>query len=391
MSNPQELLQQLSALSGSFASLGTRLSLAAGELKNLGTPPAASLVEELARYRQTFEQLRDAALTLARASTIPAQAIPANLVSVRELEAFVRSLIPVGTPANARQQALSAIDRLLAARHAQQPDFAPLAECQAQLRPLREAIANASDGTLPQVAISIAQGGHPLCSLLQLIDATDLDDEQWAQLQEAVAGAFGRSLAAAVSRNHLVVPPASAVQTLTTPRPVAQTPAPANVAAPLGAQDLVFKAPGAVNLGTAGVPAGFKVLLHIQGLGDRVFPNGEIAGTRGESRAIEGMQIDFEPRMPGLGVRYMGHVQGSGDTPWVPEGQYIGTRGEGRRLEGFAVELTGPEAAKYDVCYMGHFARYGDSNEMKNGELCGVRGQGLQLEAVKVWIRPKMV
>jgi hypothetical protein len=101
------------------------------------------------------------------------------------------------------------------------------------------------------------------------------------------------------------------------------------------------------------------------------------------------MQIRFKQPIPGLGIRYMGHLQSTGDTAWVGEGEYVGSRRESRRLEGFTIELTGPEADRYQLFYQGHFARYGNSNVLSGGEFCGLRGDGLQLEALKVWIDRK--
>jgi hypothetical protein len=372
----ETLLQELSTLASSYTSLGTRLSLAAGELSNLGTPPSASLLEEVGRYQQTFERLRDRALGLAKEAGLAADAVPANLVSVRELESFVRSLMPVGSPETVQQQALALIDRVLAIRyHGTSDAQAALADCHNQARQVRGLIATSSATNLPQVAVSLVKGNHPLCALLSLVDEADrLDDDRWVQLEDTVARSFGRSLAVAASRRKLQIGGG----------PVAATSAPQSVS-PLTAADVVFGA----NVPAATGAIGLEVLVHIGGIGDRTFSDREFAGTRGESRSLEGMQIRFKQPIPGLGIRYMGHLENKGDTPWVGEGEYVGSRGENRRLEGFAIELTGPEADRYQISYQGHFARYGDSNIMKNGEFCGLRGESLRLEALKVWIDRK--
>ena len=263
MATLNDLTQQLQQLSSQYTALGTRLALAAGELQNLGTPPTLGLVDEVATYRQQFEALRNQAIALAKASNINQNAIPLNLVSVRELSAFLESL--------------------------RQPS---------------PQLSQASPARSPSLVSS-----------------------------DVISGA---------------TPPADQVTVV-----------------------------------------GLDVMVHIQGVGDRKFSDNEIAGTKGKARRLEGLQLSFNPRMAGLGIRYMGHIQNVGDTPWVGEGQYIGTRGKGLRLEGFAAQLTGPEADKFDLCYMGHFARHGDSNVVANGVLCGARGKGLQLEALKIWLQPK--
>ncbi len=374
------LLQELSTLASSHNSLGTRLSLAAGELTNLGTPPSAGLLTEAARYQQTFETLRDQAIALAKDAGLAAGAVPANLVSVRELEAFIRSLMPIGSPETVQQQALAMLDRLLSIRYSGTSDAqAALNDCQNQARQVRGLVATAIPANLPQVAISLVKGNHPLCALLSLLEEADrLDDDRWVQLEDTVARSFGRSLAVAASRGKLQILGGAA------PAARSTEPAPQTVA-PLQANDVIF---GAKTSGPNG-PIALEVLVHIGGIGDRTFSDREFAGTIGESRSLEGMQIRFRQPIPGLGIRYMGHLQNTGDTPWVGEGEYVGSRLESRRLEGFAIELTGPEANRYQIHYQGHFAGYGNSNIITNGEFCGLRGDGLQLEALKVWIDRK--
>jgi hypothetical protein len=372
------LLQELSVLASSYNSLGTRLSLAAGELTNLGTPPSAGLLQEAARYQQTFETLRDRAIALAKEAGLTGGAIPANLVSVRELEDFIRSLMPIGSPEAVQQQALAMLDRLLSIRYSGSSDAqGALEDCQTQARQVRGLVATAVPTNLPQVAISLVKGNHPLCALLTLLEEADrLDDDRWVQLEDTVARSFGRSLAVAASRGKLQV----GGQVAPAPRATPST----QTVAPLQANDVIFGATAP----TAGTVA-LEVMVHIGGIGDRTFSDREFAGTIGESRAIEGMQIRFKQPIPGLGIRYMGHLQSTGDTAWVGEGEYVGSRRESRRLEGFTIELTGPEADRYQLFYQGHFARYGNSNVLSGGEFCGLRGDGLQLEALKVWIDRK--
>lgn len=382
MSAHQELIAATSELAAGYAALGNRLSLAAGELSNLGTPPAAGLIQDIDRYRQRFEALRDQVIALAKTSGLPAGSIPSNVVSVRELDALVKSLSPLGTPETVQAQALALLDRILGVTLRGGEPLSSLSDAQTQARHLRGTIASASPASLPQVALSLVQGNHPLADLLVMLDEGDrLDDARWAKLQDSVSHAFDRSLAAAAARGRLVAPPPVAVT------PVAPASAPQTSVQPLVAADVVFGASAPAGPPKKRVP--LKVTVHIQGLGDRTFGDDDFAGTRGESRHLEGLSIEFAQRIPGLGIRYLGHVQNVGDTAWAGEGEYIGTKGQGLRLEGFLVELTGPEATKYDVHYLGHFARYGDSNVMSNGELCGVRGEGLTIEAVKVWVEAK--
>ena len=127
-----------------------------------------------------------------------------------------------------------------------------------------------------------------------------------------------------------------------------------------------------------------EVRVHLQDIGDAVYREDELAGTRGQARRLEGFQIDFSPPVPDLGLKYMAHLEGIGDVAYVTDGEFVGTRGESRRLEGFAIELTGPAASSYTVEYMAHVQNIGDTPFVRDGEFCGTRGQSLRVEGILV-------
>lgn len=132
-----------------------------------------------------------------------------------------------------------------------------------------------------------------------------------------------------------------------------------------------------------------QVLVHLHDIGDRTFRENEFAGSRGESRRLEGFQLDFTPTVPGLGLRYMAHLEGIGDVQFVTNGQFVGTRAQSRRLEGFAIELTGPSAGGFTVEYMAHLQDIGDTALFSDGQFCGTRGQSRRVEGVLVRVRPR--
>ncbi len=130
------------------------------------------------------------------------------------------------------------------------------------------------------------------------------------------------------------------------------------------------------------------VTIHLEGIGDAFFRENVFAGTRGQSRRLEGFQLTIHA-MPDLGLRYMAHLEDIGDVPFVTEGRFVGTRGENRRLEGFAIELTGPAAPNFDVVYMAHLEGTGDTPFFRNGQFCGTRGESRRVEGILVRIDPK--
>ncbi len=132
-----------------------------------------------------------------------------------------------------------------------------------------------------------------------------------------------------------------------------------------------------------------RVLVHLQNIGDRVFRENEFAGTRGQSRRLEGFELRINPAVPGLSLRYMAHLQNIGDVPFVNEGVFVGTRGQSRRLEGFAIELTGAQAVNFNVIYMAHLEGTGDTGLFSNGQFCGTRGQSKRVEGILVRIEHK--
>ncbi len=133
---------------------------------------------------------------------------------------------------------------------------------------------------------------------------------------------------------------------------------------------------------------GLEVLVHLEDIGDRTFGANEFAGTRGESRRLEGFQIRLNPPVAGLTLKYFARLQDAGDV-FVNEGEYAGTRGESRQLLAFAIELDGPAAAKYNVVYMAHVEGVGDTRFFKNGEFCGGPELSQRIEGILVRILPK--
>jgi hypothetical protein len=114
----------------------------------------------------------------------------------------------------------------------------------------------------------------------------------------------------------------------------------------------------------------------------------DIAG-RGQSRRLEGFQLQISPPIANLSLRYMAHLEDRGDVPFINEGQFVGTRGESRGLEGFAIQLTGVQATNSHMFYMAYMQDSGDSGFFNNGQFCGTRGQSRRVEDILVRIDRK--
>jgi hypothetical protein len=127
-------------------------------------------------------------------------------------------------------------------------------------------------------------------------------------------------------------------------------------------------------------------MVHLQDLGDRPLSNHEWAGTKGQSRRLEGFSLNLDSPNNQLRVEYMCHLQDRGDIGWLVEGSFCGTKGESRRLEGLAIRLVGPQAGRFSIRYQCHLEGRGDTAVMSDGAFCGTRGESRRLEALQVWI-----
>ncbi len=112
--------------------------------------------------------------------------------------------------------------------------------------------------------------------------------------------------------------------------------------------------------------------------------DGNTAGTIGEAKRLEGIELKAsDPNVTG-GITYQVHVQTYGWQDWKNDGSLAGTEGEYKRLEAIRIKLTGDLADKYDVYYRVHSQTYGWLDWAKNGETAGTEGLAKRLEAIEV-------
>lgn len=177
----------------------------------MGTPPSDDLVRDLGEAARRFAALRDE--VLAAAATIAVATPPADaLASTRQLEPVLAALLEglesrdrSGAAARARAEALTVLDRVAALVHRDDPAFGALAVCHARADEVRAALAAPTGGDAAGALLAVAEAIAPFTALLTLRDgAHKLDDDKWATLEDAVAAAFGRSLAVAATRGRLV-------------------------------------------------------------------------------------------------------------------------------------------------------------------------------------------
>ena len=128
---------------------------------------------------------------------------------------------------------------------------------------------------------------------------------------------------------------------------------------------------------------------HVQTYGWQSYvSDGEVSGTSGQSKRLEGIRISNGSGVPGS-VRYKVHCQTYGWMDWVSDDAMAGTTGESKRLEGICIELDGELGEKYDVYYRVHVQTYGWLDWAKNGEPAGTEGLSRRLEGIQIMFVPK--
>lgn len=123
---------------------------------------------------------------------------------------------------------------------------------------------------------------------------------------------------------------------------------------------------------------------HVQTYGWQDYvSNGEMSGTSGKSKRLEGIKIYVDSDIPG-GIEYSVHCQTYGWMDYVSNDEMSGTSGESKRLESIKIRLTGQLAKEYDVLYRVHRQTYGWSDWVKNDAECGTTGESKRLEGIQI-------
>lgn len=135
---------------------------------------------------------------------------------------------------------------------------------------------------------------------------------------------------------------------------------------------------------------GLSVRTHVQTYGwQDEKGNGEIAGTEGEAKRLEGLQISLIDQPYEGSIEYRTHVETYGWQEWKKDGETAGTEGESKRLEAVQIRLTGEMADHFDLYYRVHLQNYGWLSYVENGSYAGSEGFGLRMEAIEIHLVPK--
>lgn len=141
-------------------------------------------------------------------------------------------------------------------------------------------------------------------------------------------------------------------------------------------------------LTASGSSANVAYRAHVQNIGwQGAKTNGATAGTSGEGKRVEALQIDIGGVSGG--ITYRTHVQNAGWLGWASNGKVSGSSTVGLRIEALQIKLTGEAANKYDIWYRTHVQNVGWQSWVKNGSTAGTSGKGLRIEALEIQMLPK--
>lgn len=106
---------------------------------------------------------------------------------------------------------------------------------------------------------------------------------------------------------------------------------------------------------------------------------GNVAGTTGQSRRMEAIQISLNGIDGSL--KYQVHVQDHGWLPEVLNGNIAGTTGQSKRMEAIIIKL---ENSSYNIKYRVHTKDLGWMSWVNSGEIAGTTGQSRRIEAIQI-------
>ena len=200
----QLLIDRLDKLEESFRALAKRLSEAGELLERFGRPVPKKLLEEIADSGDQFDEIKTEVLRLSE--SVPGFVPNSELESIKDLRSLLDSLWEVIEYQEAQRAACGILETVLTLAHVQGVAFAPLIERQEQARALRRDITEAAWPNVHADAESLARGEHVFAEFVRLVKFHDqLEDEEWARLQELVGASFGKPLALAASRGKLTI------------------------------------------------------------------------------------------------------------------------------------------------------------------------------------------
>lgn len=114
---------------------------------------------------------------------------------------------------------------------------------------------------------------------------------------------------------------------------------------------------------------------------------GEMAGTVGESRRMETLQVRMI-NCEGVSLKFYAHIQDLGDCWFTDKDEYVGTVAQSKRVEAIGITSEGLKEKGYQLQYRVQVQDIGWMPWVNDGEVAGTRYQSKRLETIEIKVVP---
>lgn len=114
---------------------------------------------------------------------------------------------------------------------------------------------------------------------------------------------------------------------------------------------------------------------------------GEMAGTVGESRRMETLQVRMI-NCEGVSLKFYAHIQDLGDCYFTDKDEYVGTVAQSKRVEAIGITSEGLKEKGYQLQYRVQVQDIGWMPWVNDGEVAGTRYQSKRLETIEIKVVP---
>ncbi len=145
---------------------------------------------------------------------------------------------------------------------------------------------------------------------------------------------------------------------------------------------------GLLVLGNSLEGASVNYRVNVSGIGWQPWmSDGQTAGTVGQNRQMEAVQITLNFQLLRMGLKYRVHVTGIGWQSWKVIGQIAGTTGQSKGMEAIQITLANPPLG-YALQYRAHVAEKGWLDWVTDGQTAGTTGENRRMEAIEIKLAP---
>lgn len=190
--------KQLQQVVGRATEIGALLRKLSRELVDQGTTPSTDALDQLAQFRIAFEQLHNS-ISPSTIGHLPEGTESDGESSITELQEALDSQVVI-------QATLERLARVSTIRHIEQPEFGPWQRCVADGIQLRNQLLSAPVLQARSQAERFLAVQTPLNAIVTLVaEGSQLSDERWSTLLDAVSAEYGREVSTAIARGKLVM------------------------------------------------------------------------------------------------------------------------------------------------------------------------------------------